>query len=57
MDFCVQADHRLKIKENKKIDKYLDLVSELEKLWKMKVTLMQIVIDTITKGLEKDKKN
>ena len=33
VDFAVLADHRMKIKENEKTDKYLDLARELEKLW------------------------
>ena len=31
MDFDVPANHRVKIKENEKIDKYLDLARELKK--------------------------
>ena len=31
MDFAVQADHRIKLKEYEKKDKYLDLVRELKK--------------------------
>ena len=31
IDFAVQADHRVKLKECKKRDKYLDLARELEK--------------------------
>ena len=29
VDFAVSADHRVKIKENEKKNKYLDLVKEL----------------------------
>ena len=32
VDFFILADHRVRIKENKKIDKYLDLDRELKKL-------------------------
>ena len=32
VDFAVQADHRVKMKESEKIDKYLDLARELRKL-------------------------
>ena len=32
MDFTVPADHRVKLKENKKRDKYLDLARELKNL-------------------------
>ena len=31
VDFVVPADHRVKLKENEKIDKYLDLAREFEK--------------------------
>ena len=31
MDFAVLADHRVKIEENEKRDKYLDLARELKK--------------------------
>ena len=44
MDFAVLADHRIKLKENEKKDKYLDLARELKKLWNMKVTIIPIVI-------------
>ena len=57
MDFTVAADHRLKVKENKKKDKYLDLARKLKKiLWNMKITVTQIVVGalgTVTKGLVK----
>ena len=53
MDF---ADHRIKLKEWEKRDKYLDLARELKKLWNMKVTIIPVVIGafgTVTKGLLK----
>ena len=56
VDFTVPADHRIKLKECEKKDKYLDLARELKKLWNMKVTIIPIVIGafgTITKGLLK----
>ena len=56
VDFAVPADHRIKLKECKKKDKYLDLARELKKLWNMKVTIVSIVIlafGTVTKGLIK----
>ena len=52
VDFAVPADHRVKLKESEKKDKYLDLARELKKLWKMKVTVLLIVISalgTVTK--------
>ena len=56
VDFAVPADPRIKLKECKKRDKYLDLARELKKLWNMKVTIIPIVIGafgTVTKGLLK----
>ena len=56
MDFAVPANHIINLKESEKKDKYLDLARELKKLWKMKVTIVPIVIGalgTITKGLLK----
>ena len=53
MDFIIPADHRVKLKEREKRDKYQDLTRELKKLWNMKVTVIQIVIGafgTVTKG-------
>ena len=56
VDFAVLADHRIKLKEIEKKDKYLDLNRELKKMWNMKVTIIPVVIgdvDTITKRLIK----
>ena len=56
VDFAVPADHRVKLKEIEKKDKYLDLTRELKKLWNMKVKVVPIVIGalgTVPKGLEK----
>ena len=56
VDFVFPAEHRIKLKECEKKDKYLDLARELKKLWNMKVTIILIVIDafgTVTKGLLK----
>ncbi len=50
------ADHRIKLKECEKKDRYLDLTKELKKLWNMQVTIIPIVIGafgTVTKGLLK----
>ena len=54
VDFAVPADHRIKLKEYEKKDKYLNLARELKKLWNMKETIILIVIGafgTVTKGL------
>ena len=47
-DFVIPADYRIKIKENEKWDKFLDLARELKKLWNMKVTVIPIVLDLIS---------
>ena len=51
MDFAVPADHRVKLKESKKKDKYVHLAQELKKLWNMKVKVIPLVIGTVTRGL------
>ena len=54
MDFAVLGDHRVKLKESKKRDKYEDHARELKKLWSMKVTVIVVVIGVfgaVTKGL------
>ena len=56
MDFAVQTDHKIKLKENEKKDKYLNLARELKKLWNVKMTIIPIVIGAfgiVTKGLIK----
>ena len=56
VDFAVPADHRVKLKECEKKDKYLALARELKKLWNMQVTIIPIVIGafgTVTKELLK----
>ena len=56
MDFAVPADHRIKLKECEKKNKYLDLDRDLKNLRNMKVTIVPIVIGalgTVTKGLLK----
>ena len=53
-EFAVPVDHRVKLKENEKRDKFLDLARELKKLWNMKVTVILMIIGalgTVTKGL------
>ena len=46
MDFAISLDHRVKMTEREKIDKYLDLAGELKKLWNM-VTGIPIVVDAL----------
>ena len=54
VDFVLPVDHRSKLKENEKKDKYQDLTRYLVTLRNMKVTVIPIVIDaigTVTKRL------
>ena len=56
VDIAVPADHKIKLKECEKKDKYLDLARELKKLWNIQVTIIPVVIGafgTVTKGLLK----
>ena len=55
MDFAVSANHRVKIKENEKRDKYLDLAWELKNQWHMKVTVIPKV--SILKALVKERED
>ena len=48
--FVVPVDHRMKIKESEKIDKYWDLAWGLKKLWNMKVTVIPIVVGALGKS-------
>ena len=65
VDSAVPADHRIKLKESEKKDKYLDIARELEKknkkkLWNMKVTFIPVVIGalcTVTEGSIKGMKD
>ena len=43
MDFSVPAEYSMKMKENEKGDKYLDLARKLKKLWNMEVTVIPVV--------------
>ena len=42
VDFAVPADHKVKLKESEKKDKYHDLAREQKKLWNMKLTIIPI---------------
>ena len=55
-DLAVPSDHRVKLKEDEKMDKYLDLARELKKLWNMRVKVIPIVVGalgTVPINLEK----
>ena len=44
MDFAIPADHKGKLKESGKKEKYLELAKELNEPWFIKVTFIAIVI-------------
>ena len=47
VDFAISADHRVKLNECEKRDKYLDLAMERKNLWNMKMTIIPIVIGAL----------
>ena len=47
VDFVFQANHRVKLKDGEKRDKYQDLARELKRLLNMKVTVIPIVVGTL----------
>ena len=56
MDFVVPVDHRVKTKESKTTDKYLNLARDLKKLLNINMTIISIVVGalgTVPRGLEK----
>ena len=62
VDFAYSADHRVKIKENEKRDKYLDLDRERKekKQWNMRITVLPIVIGAlrmVPRGLKRELKD
>ena len=59
LNSAIPVDHRVKLKEDEKRDKYLDLARKLKNLWNMKVTVIPIVVGALgtipkelVKGLE-----
>ena len=56
VDIALPADHRMKLKESEKRDKYQDIAQELNNMWNVKVTVIPIIIGalgTVTKRLIK----
>ena len=43
LDFPDLTDHRVKIKENEKRNKYINLAREVKKLWNLKVMVIPII--------------
>ena len=60
IDFAISYDTRVDDREVEKIEKYLDLARELNKVWNMKVTVIPLVARALcitAKALEKRLKN
>ncbi len=55
-DFAIPYDTRLNSKEMEKIEKYMSLAREIEKLWGMKVTVIPIVIGALGTAPKRMKK-
>ena len=56
VDFVVPTDHRMKIKDRKRRDKYLDFVRVIKKLWNMKLKVIVFILGalgTIPKSIDK----
>ena len=53
VDFALPADHRIKLKECEKKDKYLDLARELKKNYGTIIPIVIGAFGTVTKGLLK----
>ena len=54
VNFTVSANHRVKLKESEKKDKYFEHAREVKKKWYMNVIIIPIVIGalgTVTKGV------
>ena len=47
VEFAVPANYWGKIEKNKKRNKYFDISIELKRLWKIKVTVIPIIADTL----------
>ena len=47
VNFVVPVDHRVKVKECEKRDKYPDFARKLKKLWHIKVTIIPTVIGAL----------
>ena len=47
VNFTIQADNGVKMKDTEKIFKYLDFARELKKQWNMKITVIPIIVDAV----------
>jgi len=59
IDIAVPADARVEEKEQEKMDRYQDVASELNSLWKLETKVIPIVVGAlglVQKGLEKNLK-
>ena len=54
VDFAIPVNHRVKIKENEKRNKYFDLPRQLRKQWNMKISVVFGTLGTVHRCLEKE---
>ena len=47
IDFAVPGDSRIEEKEKDKIEKYQELARELQKIWKVKMNIIQLVVGSL----------
>ena len=60
IEWILLFQRRMKMKESKKINKYLDIARELKKLWLIKVSVIPIIVyalEAVCKGLKKKRIN
>ena len=50
MNFVISMNHRMKIKEIAKINKYLEFARELKMQWNIKVTVITIIVGIFEMG-------
>ena len=53
MDIAVPSDHKIKLRENVKKNKCIDIARELKKLWNVRVAFIITIISalgTVTEG-------
>ena len=52
--FCCSMDHKVKIRESAKIDKYLNLPKEPKKLWNRTMMVIPIVVGALGQRRNRD---
>ena len=47
VNFAIPLNSKVKVKESKKLEKYLDLARELKKLWSVNMTVTAIIVKAL----------